>query len=103
MKSCRFSMIWFLAVVLTAGIFTFSASAQASGTQPEREMRAVWIASVTNIDWPSKKGLSPEEQKREYSKLLDDVQEMGMNAVIVQIKPAADAFIHQITGLGQSI
>ncbi|AUJ62576.1 glycoside hydrolase family 10 protein [Bacillus velezensis] len=92
MKSCRFSMIWFLAVVLTAGIFTFSASAQASGTQPEREMRAVWIASVTNIDWPSKKGLSPEEQKREYSKLLDDVQEMGMNAVIVQIKPAADAF-----------
>ncbi len=40
----------------------------------------------------SKKGLSPEEQKREYSKLLDDVQEMGMNAVIVQIKPAADAF-----------
>ena len=91
-----------LAVVLTAGIFTFSASAQASGTQPEREMRAVWIASVTNIDWPSKKGCH-RKSKREYSKLLDDVQEMGMNAVIVQIKPAADAFIHQITGLGQSI
>ncbi len=65
MKSRRFSMIWFLAVVLTAGIFTFSVSAQASGTQPEREMRAVWIASVTNIDWPSKKRAVTGRAKKE--------------------------------------
>ncbi|MEC0708600.1 family 10 glycosylhydrolase [Bacillus haynesii] len=57
-----------------------------------KEFRAVWIATVTNIDWPSKKGLTIEEQKAEYVKLLDDVTTMGMNAVVVQIKPAADAF-----------
>lgn len=59
---------------------------------PKREFRAVWIASVTNIDWPSKKGLSIEQQKAEFIKLLNDVQAMGMNAVVVQIKPTADAF-----------
>ncbi|MCP6682667.1 glycoside hydrolase family 10 protein [Bacillus nakamurai] len=93
MKGCRPIIIWFFTVLLTAGIFSASASAKSlNETQPDREMRAVWIASVTNIDWPSKKGLSPDEQKKEFLKLLDDVQAMGMNAVVVQIKPTADAF-----------
>ncbi|WP_420828163.1 glycoside hydrolase family 10 protein [Cytobacillus citreus] len=58
----------------------------------KRELRAVWIATVANIDWPSKKGLSIDKQKQEFVKLLDDVEKMGMNAVVVQIKPTADAF-----------
>ena len=63
-----------------------------SASSLKREFRAVWIATVANIDWPSQKGLPIEEQKTEFRKLLDDVKEMGMNAVIVQIKPTADAF-----------
>ncbi|NPC92976.1 family 10 glycosylhydrolase [Bacillus sp. WMMC1349] len=63
-----------------------------------KEMRGVWIATVTNLDWPSQKGLSPEQQKKEYIKLLDDVVEMGMNAVVVQIKPTADAFYPSVYG-----
>ncbi|RDI42302.1 glycoside hydrolase family 10 protein [Falsibacillus pallidus] len=58
----------------------------------KRELRAVWIATVANIDWPSKKGLSADKQKEEFIKLLDDVKGMGMNAVVVQVKPTADAF-----------
>ncbi|UYO37111.1 family 10 glycosylhydrolase [Bacillus zhangzhouensis] len=57
-----------------------------------REMRAVWIASVYNLDWPSKKGLSAAEQKQEFIRLLDEIKAMNMNAVIMQIKPTADAF-----------
>ncbi|MEK5335413.1 family 10 glycosylhydrolase [Bacillus sp. FSL M8-0166] len=57
-----------------------------------REMRAVWIASVYNLDWPSKKGLSAAEQKQELIHLLDEIKAMNMNAVIMQIKPTADAF-----------
>ena len=30
-----------------------------------REFRAVWVATVGNIDWPSKPGLSTEQQKQE--------------------------------------
>lgn len=57
-----------------------------------KELRGVWVASVSNIDWPSKKGLSIEQQKREYISILDNVKRWNMNAVFVQIKPAGDAF-----------
>lgn len=59
---------------------------------PKREFRAVWIATVENIDWPSRRGLPVETQKQEFINLLDKHQRNGMNAVIVQIRPAADAF-----------
>ncbi|GAB3818118.1 family 10 glycosylhydrolase [Pontibacter rugosus] len=58
---------------------------------PKREFRAVWIASVANIDWPAQKGLSTEAQQKAFTAILDDHQKNGMNAVIVQIRPAADA------------
>ncbi len=60
--------------------------------QKKKEFRAVWIATVSNTDWPSKKGLSTQEQKDEFIRLLDFHQKNGMNAVIMQVRPAADAF-----------
>ncbi len=59
--------------------------------QPKYEFRALWIASVENIDWPSKKGLSVAEQKDEFIRILNMHQRNGMNAVIMQIRPVADA------------
>jgi uncharacterized lipoprotein YddW (UPF0748 family) len=60
-------------------------------TNPNYEFRAVWVASVDNIDWPTSKNLSVEEQKAAFIKLLDMHQQNGMNAVVVQIRPAGDA------------
>jgi uncharacterized lipoprotein YddW (UPF0748 family) len=59
---------------------------------PQYEFRAVWIATVENIDWPSKKGLPAEQQKEEFIRLLDMHKRNGMNAVVMQIRPVADAF-----------
>ncbi|WP_020598534.1 glycoside hydrolase family 10 protein [Spirosoma panaciterrae] len=59
---------------------------------PKREFRAVWIATVDNIDWPSKKGLPVADQQREIVEMFDMYQQMGLNAVIVQVRSAADAF-----------
>lgn len=59
---------------------------------PKYEVRAVWVASVENIDWPSKKGLPVDSQKVEFTRLLDMHKRNGMNTVVVQIRPAADAF-----------
>jgi uncharacterized lipoprotein YddW (UPF0748 family) len=56
-----------------------------------REFRAAWIATVDNIDWPSKQGLSTAEQQREMIAILDKLVELRMNAVIFQVRPAADA------------
>ncbi|KEO75514.1 glycoside hydrolase family 10 protein [Anditalea andensis] len=59
---------------------------------PKRELRAVWIATVENIDWPSSKGIPAQEQKEEYVKMLDHFQALGMNAIIMQVRPTADSF-----------
>jgi uncharacterized lipoprotein YddW (UPF0748 family) len=59
---------------------------------PKREMRAVWVATVNNIDWPSRPGLSSEQQQAEIRELLDYHKNNGMNAIIMQVRPCADAF-----------
>ena len=61
-------------------------------TPHKRQFRGVWIATVHNLDWPSKPGLSNRRIKKEYIKQLDKLRDLGMNAVIVQVRPTADAF-----------
>jgi uncharacterized lipoprotein YddW (UPF0748 family) len=56
-----------------------------------REFRAVWVATVDNIDWPSKKNLSTAEQQAELTTLLDKAAAIGLNAVVFQVRPAGDA------------
>jgi uncharacterized lipoprotein YddW (UPF0748 family) len=60
--------------------------------QPKYEFRGVWIATVDNIDWPRKGQFNVDSQKLEYTRQLDLHQQNGMNAVIVQVRPATDAF-----------
>ena len=56
-----------------------------------REFRAAWIATVANIDWPSKKGLTVEKQKQEIIRIVDRAKELNLNALIFQVRPSADA------------
>src|SRR5215210_2564204 len=56
-----------------------------------REFRAVWIATVDNIDFPSRKGLPIEDQKQELLACLDLAKKLRLNAVIFQVRPMADA------------
>lgn len=57
----------------------------------EQEFRAAWVATVANINWPSKPGLSSKEQQREALALLDFLKANNFNAVIFQVRPQADA------------
>ena len=56
-----------------------------------REFRAAWVATVANINWPSKNNLSTEQQKQEAINLLDLLKKNNFNAVIFQVRPSADA------------
>ncbi len=56
-----------------------------------REMRAVWVASVANIDWPSEPGLPVAQQKAELRTIMDRAVQLNMNAIILQVRPSADA------------
>jgi uncharacterized lipoprotein YddW (UPF0748 family) len=59
---------------------------------PIREMRGAWVATVANIDWPSKPGLPVDQQKAELISLLDRAKQLNLNAVFFQVRPVADAF-----------
>ena len=67
-------------------------SVQFLNAQPKYEFRGVWIATVNNIDWPAGGVTDPGQQKADYIRLLDMYEKNGMNAMIVQVRPAADAF-----------
>ena len=56
-----------------------------------REFRAAWVATVANINWPSAPGLPAEEQRREAVALLDLLHRLNFNAVVLQVRPQADA------------
>ncbi len=58
----------------------------------KREMRAVWIATVANIDWPASPDMSSQAQRASMRKMLDQLVENNINAIILQIRPTADAF-----------
>ena len=60
--------------------------------QTKPEFRGVWVATVDNIDWPSKGNFNSDSQRAEFIKLLDMHQRNGINAMIVQIRPCTDAF-----------
>ncbi len=57
----------------------------------QREFRGVWVASVSNIDWPSRPGLPVAQQQAELLAMLDRAAALRLNAVILQVRPAADA------------
>ena len=63
-------------------------------TFPKREFRGVWVATVNNIDWPSKAGLSSKDQQKEFERLVNYCKNLGINAMIVQIRASADAFYY---------
>ncbi len=73
-------------------IIYFLIHPSATEAQTNFEFRGVWVATVENIDWPSKKGLSVDEQKAEFISLLELHKRNGMNAIFMQIRPAGDAF-----------
>ena len=61
-----------------------------------REFRGAWVATVANIDWPSKPGLSTWDQQRELLAILDRAASLKLNAIVFQIRPGADAFYDDI-------
>ena len=79
----------YIAFTAIAFFNIFSNTAYAQANKPE--MRAVWVATVDNIDWPDKPTINSEEQRASFIRLLDMHQRNGLNAIIMQIRPATDA------------
>lgn len=80
-------MSFFLIFVLSIGTMPSHASVSA-----DDDFRAVWVATVLNLDYPTKGTADETMLKREAIAILDNVQSLGMNAVILQVRPSGDAF-----------
>lgn len=58
---------------------------------PAKEMRAAWVATVWELDWPG--GVRGEAaQKQKYIQQLDKLKELKFNTVFFQVKGMGDAF-----------
>jgi uncharacterized lipoprotein YddW (UPF0748 family) len=80
------------AAVFVLFVLTSVSSLAADAPPPvPREFRGVWVATVDNIDWPSKPGLPVEKQKEEMLRILDRSRELNLNAIVFQVRPAGDA------------
>ncbi|MCG5456046.1 family 10 glycosylhydrolase [Micromonospora sp. PSH03] len=108
MKATRLGVTGLIAALLGTFVTATPASAAPSAADttgtatcatdpatPKRQFRAMWISSVVNIDWPSKASqTNPDRiaaQQAEYRELLDLAGRLHHNAVVVQVRPTADA------------
>lgn len=85
----QLSGVLFLLVMI--GLSNNYLTAQEKLPPARREFRAVWIATVDNIDFPTSKNLTTDQQKAEIIKMLDLAQKLKFNAVIFQVRPHTDA------------
>ena len=86
-----------ITAMLVIAFFSKSCSSAKTASKPPgtpevvKEFRAAWVATVANINWPSKPGLAAAEQQAEAIALLDFLKDHNFNAVILQVRPQADA------------
>jgi uncharacterized lipoprotein YddW (UPF0748 family) len=86
------TFIFLFALLSCLGALALAPNAEAqAGIEPRREFRAAWVATVSNIDWPSNRNLSTEQQKTELLAILDKAVELNLNAIIFQVRPMCDA------------
>ena len=86
-------------VALTSSLLLFGCAVNLIPDEPAaedppaapREFRAAWVASVANIDWPSRSNLTVEQQQAEIVLMLDQAKALNLNAIVLQVRAAADA------------
>jgi uncharacterized lipoprotein YddW (UPF0748 family) len=83
-----------LSVFLLLSLFGVTALVADAAEQPPeipREFRGVWVATVYNLNWPSKAGLTVAHQKAELRSILDRAASLHLNAILLQVRPSSDA------------
>ena len=65
-------------------------TAQAGAPAIPREFRGAWVASVANIDWPSRPGLSAWQQQAELIAILDRARALHGLKRFVEARKTAD-------------
>ena len=75
-----------LAAFMILGGIPYVNKVQAS----EKEMKAAWVSTVYNLDWPKTKN-NASKQKQELTQLMDKLKGCGINTIVLQVRPESDA------------
>ena len=95
MARFRNKILLTLLCLTAAGGLTGAAGQTSNSEAVQMPFRGAWIATVANIDWPSRDAVgNPALQQEEMIGLLDSLQALGMNAIVFQIRPTADALYY---------
>lgn len=81
-----------ISIVIMLALLTTLFTPVPSQAAPSQEFRGVWVATVLNLDYPSKSGVSVEQLKKEADSIINNAAAMGYNAIVLQVRPTADAF-----------
>lgn len=79
-----------IAITMSMLMLVGSISYQNTSYAAEKEMRAAWVSSVYNLDWPKTKN-NPTKQKSELIQLMDKLKGCGINTIVLQVRPESDA------------
>ena len=85
-------IIHFCSLILFTCISCHSQKYRQLSKPPKYEFRAAWIATVENIDWPKRGQYNSELQKQDFIRILDEHKQSNLNAVLVQVRDACDAY-----------
>jgi uncharacterized lipoprotein YddW (UPF0748 family) len=88
-EQCIMKMRFLILIVI---LILISKSTFSQSRDLKREFRGAWVATVVNIDWPTKNTLSTGEQYIELTRLFDSLNAVGINAIFFQVRAECDAF-----------
>jgi len=72
-------------------LFFFGLVASNTPSTGAQILKGAWVASVYNLNFPSKSGLSLEAQRAQIQEIVAAAARSGLNALMVQVRPECDA------------
>ena len=79
-----FSLVLVFITIVNLSVFT-------KAKTPDKKMSGVWLCSVGNLDFPSKKGLDESALKSELDSVISHCKSNGINTIFFQVRPNSDA------------
>ena len=92
LKKYDFSLrVLALLIASVIAVSVFYSPTEGIVSAEEKELRGVWVSTVSNIDYPSRATTDSKVLKNELITIMDHCEKMGFNAVFFQVRPAGDA------------
>lgn len=89
------------ATIQTFAVSMIGTSKSTTGTKADnyikvldgnRELKAVWVTTVFNLDYPTEKTTDADSLKKQLLNIVKEIDDMGMNTIFFQVRPSSDAF-----------